>query len=121
MSYPGPTRQTDRRQTGKQSDRNRPPIPYHRRPNEVLELSFPKLLTFVKSTEPLSRNRDPNTTQNEHVHTICGRPEIGDDVISGHKVKSIEGYVLVNFKVLKLLAQVVSDITKLLRDGGHRR
>ena len=50
--------------------------------NEALERAFPKLKTFSKSFEPLSRNRDPNTTQIEHVYAICCGPEVADTVIS---------------------------------------
>ena len=47
---------------------------------------------------PLPRNRDPNTTQNEHVYVICYRPEVADDVISGENVKTIQGYDVLNFE-----------------------
>ena len=43
--------------------------------------------------------RDPNMTQNLHVCTICGRPEVVYDVISGRNVKTIEGYLVVNVEV----------------------
>ena len=55
--------------------------------------------TFLKSIEPLSRNRDPHMTQNEHVYAICCRQEVGDDVISSRNAKTVEGYVLVHFEV----------------------
>ena len=38
-------------------------------------------------------------TQNIHVCTICCRPEVVYDVISGHNIKTIEGYPLVNLEV----------------------
>ena len=38
-------------------------------------------------------------TQNEHVYAICCRPEVDDEVISGHSVKIVEGYTVVNFEV----------------------
>ena len=38
--------------------------------SEALESQFPNLYTFSKSIEPLSRNRDQNMTQDEHVHAI---------------------------------------------------
>ena len=38
-------------------------------------------------------------TQNLHVCTICFRPEAVYDVISGQNVKTIEGYIVVNFAV----------------------
>ena len=37
--------------------------------------------------------------QNEHVYTICRRPEVGGDAISGESVKTIEGYAVLNFEV----------------------
>ena len=65
--------------------------------NEALEPQFRKLSTFSESVELLSRNRDPNMAQNEHVYATCCRPEISGDVISCENVKTIEGYVLLNF------------------------
>ena len=59
--------------------------------NEALEPHFPKLSTFSKSVEPSSRNHDPNMTQNEHVYVIA--------VISGHDVKTVEGYNTLNSEV----------------------
>ena len=47
----------------------------------------------------LYRNRDPNLTQNLHVCTICFQLEVDYDVISGRNVKTIEGYLVVNFEV----------------------
>ena len=38
-------------------------------------------------------------TQNERLYEICCRPEVDDDVISGRNVKTIEGYIVVNFEV----------------------
>ena len=40
-----------------------------------------------------------NMTQNEHVSEICCQPEVDADVISGQNVKTVEGYVVVNFEV----------------------
>ena len=41
-------------------------------------------------------------TQSEHVCAICCRPEVGDDdVISGRNVKTLEGYLVVNFEVAR--------------------
>ena len=37
-------------------------------------------------------------TQNEHVYAIYCRPEVDGDVISGGNVKTIEGYVGLNFE-----------------------
>ena len=62
---------------------------------------FPKLYTFLESVEPLSRNRDQNTSQNEHVYAICCRPQVGlaGDVISGENIKTIKSYAVLNFEV----------------------
>ena len=38
-------------------------------------------------------------TQNENVYVICCLPEEGGDVASGGNVKTMEGYVTVNFEV----------------------
>ena len=38
-------------------------------------------------------------TQNLHVCTICCRPEVAYDVISGYNVKTVEGNPVVNFEV----------------------
>ena len=37
-------------------------------------------------------------TQNVHVCTICFRPEVVYDVISGQNVKTIEGSLVLNFE-----------------------
>ena len=37
-------------------------------------------------------------TQKEHVYTICCRPEVAGDFISGENVKTVNGYALLNFK-----------------------
>ena len=42
----------------------------------------------------LSRNRDRNETENEHVYAMCCRPEVDGGVISGRNVKTVEGYVV---------------------------
>ena len=74
----------------------------------ALEAPFPKLKTFSKSAKPLSRNRDPNMTKNEHVYAICSRQNIAGGVISGRNVKTIEGYGELKFEVA--IALVVSEI-----------
>ena len=61
--------------------------------------------TFSESAESLSRYRDPNLTQNEHVYEIWCRLEVAGDVISGDNVKAIKGYAMLNFE-----AVVVSEI-----------
>ena len=48
-----------------------------------LNHSFQNGKRFSESVELLSRNRDPNITQNEHVYAICYRPEVASDVIFG--------------------------------------
>ena len=67
--------------------------------DEALESQFPKLSTFSESVEPLSRSHDLNMTQNLHVCTICCRPEVVYDVISGRNVKTFERYLVINFEV----------------------
>ena len=69
--------------------------------------------------EPLSRNRDPNMTQNLQVCTIFFRPEVVYDAISGQNVKTIEGYLALIFEVASS-----NRLKKSFRDGGgggHRR
>ena len=41
-------------------------------------------------------------TKNEHVYTICYRPEVAGDVISVENVKTIEGYALLNFEAASI-------------------
>ena len=41
-------------------------------------------------------------TQNKHFKTICCRPEVDCDVISGGNVKTIESYAMLNFEVASL-------------------
>ena len=62
--------------------------------NEALESQFPTLQTFWESVESLSRNRDPNLIQNEHVYAVCCRPDVAGDVISGENIQTIECYAL---------------------------
>ena len=68
------------------------------RANEALESQFPKLLKLSELVERLSRNRDPNFTQNEHVYAIFCRLEVAGDVIFGGIEKTIERYVVLNFE-----------------------
>ena len=65
--------------------------------NEALEQQFPTSKTFSESVEPLSRNRDSNITQNEHVYPICCWPKVAGDIMSGENEKAIEGYGVLNF------------------------
>ena len=65
--------------------------------NETLESQCPRLLNFRnRLNQPLSRNRDPNFTQNEYVYAICCQPEIADDVISSGNVKTVECCAVLN-------------------------
>ena len=41
-------------------------------------------------------------TQNEHVYAIRWRPQVASDVISSESVKTIGGYVVLNFEVASL-------------------
>ena len=51
----------------------------------------------MKSTEPLSRNRDPKLSQTEqHVNAICCRLYVNDDVISGQNIKTGQGSAVIN-------------------------
>ena len=86
-----------------------------------LKHSFQKS-TFSESVQPLSRNRQPNMTQNEHAYTICCRHEVAGDVISGENVKTTESYAVLNFEVASFNS--FRDIKKTFHDGGgggHRR
>ena len=38
-------------------------------------------------------------TKNEQVYTICCRPEVAVDIISGENVNTTEGYALLNVEV----------------------
>ena len=64
-----------------------------------LNNSFQNCKLFSESIEPLSRNRDHNMAQNEHVYAICCRPEVAGDVISGEDVKTTSGYAMLNLEV----------------------
>ena len=64
--------------------------------NDPLGLRFSKLKTVVNSIEPLSRNRDANMIQNEHVYAICCRLEVDDYIIFGQNIKTAQSYVVVN-------------------------
>ena len=70
--------------------------------NEALAPQFPKLLTLSESVDTLSRNRDPNVTQNEYVYAIFCPPEVAGDVISSVIVKTIESYVVLNFETASI-------------------
>ena len=41
-------------------------------------------------------------TKNEHVHAILCRPEVTGDVVSGENIKTIEGYVVLNFEAASI-------------------
>ena len=72
------------------------------RGNEALESLFRKLWSFSESAEPSSRNRDPKKTKNEHVCAIFCLPEVGRDDISDGNVKTIKGYVVLNFEAASI-------------------
>ena len=55
-------------------------------------------------------------TQNEHVCAICCRPEVECGVISGRNVKTIVGYVVVNFEICS--SSSFLDIQKESFRGG---
>ena len=60
---------------------------------------FQNCKPFRNGLKHYRRIRDPNMTQNERVYAICCQTEVGDDVISSRTVKTMEGYVVVNFEV----------------------
>ena len=71
-------------------------------------------------------------TKNEHVYAIFCRPKVACDTISTENVKTIEGYVVLNFEAAIALAVSVqikiSLPKKSFHDGGgggggsgHRR
>ena len=51
----------------------------------------------------LSRNREPNLAQNEHVYAIFCRPEVAGEVISGENVKTVEGYAVLHFAAARII------------------
>ena len=51
-------------------------------------------------------------TQNEQVYAICYRTEVAGNVISGESVKTIEGYVVLNFDVASFIS--FRDIQKII-------
>ena len=61
----------------------------YRKENKAVETIFQKPHIFSQSVLPLSRNRDPNVTQNGHVYVICCRPEVPDHVIYGKDVDTV--------------------------------
>ena len=83
--------------------------------DEAFEAPFP-LGTSLKSTELLSRNRDPNVTKNEHVYAISCLLKVVSDVISCRNVKTTEGYVVVNFEGAS--SGGFRDIKNSFRDGA---
>ena len=38
-------------------------------------------------------------TQNEHVYVLCCRPEETGEAVSSENVRTVEGYVVLNFEV----------------------
>ena len=58
--------------------------------------------------------------QNEHVYATFCRPEIAGDVISGGNVKTVEGYVLLNFEAANIssfTANQNKSFVKCVDDG----
>ena len=43
-------------------------------------------------------------TQNEHIYAMFCRPEAAGDVISGGNVRTIEGYVVLNFETARVIS-----------------
>ena len=83
-----------------------------------LNHGFQRCKTLSELVEPVSRNGDPNVTQNLHVCTICCRPEADYNVVSGRNIKIIEGYLVVNFEVA--ISNSFRDIfKKSLRDSSE--
>ena len=89
--------------------------------NEALESLFQKLQTISESVEPLSRNRHPNITQNEHVCAICCRPEVSGDVISNKNIKTIEGYDVLNFEVASSTSFIAIQNNNFVTTAARRR
>ena len=59
-------------------------------------------------------------TQNEHVDAILCRPEIVVDVLSSGNVKTIKGYVVLNFEAVSLScfrANQMQPFVKCVDDG----
>ena len=73
---------------------------------------------FSESVEPLSRNCDPNMTQNEHVYTISCRPEVAGGVIFGENVRTVEVYAALYSEVACVSS--LRDIPKQSFRDGHR-
>ena len=45
-------------------------------------------------------------TRNEQVYAICCRMEVGDEIISGRNIKTIQGYTAVNFEDATVLSNI---------------
>ena len=85
--------------------------------SEAIEYVFPKLYTFSKSTEPLSKNHHPSMTLNEHVYVICYWQEV-DHVISTQNEKTVKSYFVVklwscnHFVTVEVAAEHIDDSIK---------
>ena len=66
---------------------------------EAFELPVSQMSTPTKSVECLSRNCDLNMTHYRYIYTSAAE-KVGGDVIAGQKVKTINGYVVVNLRVV---------------------
>ena len=81
----------------------------------LLNHSFQNCQLFSELVEPLSRNRQPNMTKNEHVYAICYRLEVAGDVISGENFRTVEGYALLYFEVANF-----SSFRDIQKQGAHQ-
>ena len=55
-----------------------------------------------------------NMIQNQYVHATFCRPEVDNDAISGHNVKTPEGYVVVNFEAVNSSFSEIFKISKII-------
>ena len=54
-------------------------------------------------------------TPNEPIYAICCRPEVAGDVVSGERVKTIEGLALLNFEAACISRITVSKTVNVFR------
>ena len=60
-------------------------------------------------------------TPNQHFYAICCRLDVAGDVISSETVKTIEGYVELDFEVASFISFRDINKRKKFRDGGTRQ
>ena len=78
----------------------------YKRANKALESQFLKLNTFrIGCNISEKKSRTVNLTQNEHVYANFCPPEVAGDFISGGNVKTVEGYVVLNFEAASMIKQ----------------